>query len=195
MRERSPDQQPAAAPMLACPVHGTAEMVQRVSAVYKQGTRTAISPTSGVALVRTDLAVQLSPEPLVRLVGRAVLHAAAWATLTLVVTDALIESRHQPGTFAGPSPGTLVFVIGSLVLVLCLFVGRALLRVSRRSRVRRGRAAAREVWDAGWYCGRCDGVFFLPPRPGGAAAGALLSADVFRRMVWTAGGYTSWGKR
>jgi hypothetical protein len=63
--------------------------------------------------------------------------------------------------------------------------------VSRRqARLARGLAAAEEVWRQGWYCRRCDIVYFQPGyAPAGINTRVPLATGEFRRIVFAAGGY------
>jgi hypothetical protein len=62
--------------------------------------------------------------------------------------------------------------------------------VRRQRRLARGLPAAEEVWRHGWYCRRCDLVYFQPAyAPAGVDPRTPLTTGEFRRMVFTAGGY------
>jgi hypothetical protein len=73
-------------------------------------------------------------------------------------------------------PALAVFVAAGVLV--WLYVRRV--RVDRRQR--RGVPAARQVWEQGWFCHRCGGVYF-------ADAGRLLTPAHFRQLVARAGGY------
>jgi hypothetical protein len=62
--------------------------------------------------------------------------------------------------------------------------------VKRQRRLVRGLAAAEEVWRHGWYCRRCDVVYFQPGyAPPGVDPRTPLDTGDFRRIVFAAGGY------
>jgi hypothetical protein len=62
--------------------------------------------------------------------------------------------------------------------------------VRRRRRLIRGLAAAEEIWRHGWYCRRCDVVYFQPGyAPAGVNPQAPMSTGEFRALVFAAGGY------
>lgn len=62
--------------------------------------------------------------------------------------------------------------------------------VRRQKRLARGLAAAEDVWRHGWYCRRCDVVYFQPGyAPTGIDPRVPLTTDQFRRTVFAAGGY------
>jgi hypothetical protein len=85
---------------------------------------------------------------------------------------------------------TMLVLAGVCFAYAVACYGWAAARRASVARVRRGMPRALAVWRAGWYCERCDGVFFSAGSvPAGAAPGVLMSAGEFQHLVWDAGGY------
>jgi hypothetical protein len=176
------EQSAAGGQMILCPVHGTADLVRRVSAAYHDGT------------VRT--ALRLGPRPLLKPYRRFLEGAIVLTTfLALFAAPALRSVTDDTGESPQAKVAAVATMGAFILLPVALLYGVALIRVLRRSRVKRGMERAMPVWRAGWYCGRCDGVFFAgADRPASAPRDQLLPVEVFQQLVWTTGGYTDWGK-
>ena len=156
--------------VVSCPRHKGRDDVRRVSQVYAE--------------VASEL---LSPSPVLKSADRL-----AWAgTICGVVGAALLWIRADVG---GAASGPLLAgAIVCLAYALSCY-GWAAARRSRVVRVRQGMPRALAVWQAAWYCGRCDGVFFAPgTAPEGVVAGELMTPGEFQRLVWAAGGYVGHG--
>lgn len=62
--------------------------------------------------------------------------------------------------------------------------------VRRQRRLAHGLRDAEKVWRHGWYCRRCDVVYFQPGyAPPGVDPRVPLTTDEFRQVVFAAGGY------
>ena len=186
----------------ACPRHGDDHLVRSVSSVYSEGTAVSHSwgPVVGMAgghlvtgvsrhsgTVRTDLARRLSPRPDLKPAGGL----GCVGTMILLIGGVLVLFGQDANrTFHdGSGDGPVSFGVELIVLSACVWIP-AMVRSARRSRVERGLPKAVAVWQAGLYCGRCDGVFFpLGTERPEVDPGELISTDVFRSVVWTAGGY------
>jgi hypothetical protein len=185
-----------------CPSCGLLDRVQHVPAAYHgghsfyrgQGPAVAIpvgdsvvftnSQVSGVSV--TAVARALDPFPLPRrgggLLAAAIVPALAGSCFLLLPFSAFDDP--PPGGAAAKALGAAVLslpsvgVYGAAGVLVWLYARR--LREHRRQR--RGVPAARQVWERGWFCHRCGGVYF-------AEAGRLLSPAHFRQLVARAGGY------
>jgi len=185
-----------------CPSCGLLDRVQHVPAVYQgghafyrgQGPLVAVpagdgvvyasSQVSGVSV--TAVARSLDPFPPPRRGGGLV---AAVVTLALVGGCFLMlplsaVDDPPPGGAGGRVLGFALISLPSL----CVFVAAGVLvwlyvrRVRAHRRERRGVPAARQVWEQGWFCHRCGGVYFTD-------GGRLLTPAHFRQLVARAGGY------
>lgn len=82
-----------------------------------------------------------------------------------------------------------------MVSILCMAISGScliatFLALVRRHGIKRGRPAAEAVWRRGWYCARCAVVHFRAgEQPVGVDADQPLAPEVFRDIVWKAGGY------
>ena len=91
-----------------------------------------------------------------------------------------------PGGGAAEALGIALFSLPSL----CVFVAVGTLlwlyvrRVRAHRRQRRGVPAATQLWEQGWFCHRCGGVYFADVR-----SERLLTPAHFRQLVARAGGY------
>jgi hypothetical protein len=185
-----------------CPNCGLLDRVQHVPAAYHgghsfyrgQGPLVAIpagdsvvytnSQVSGVSV--TAVAQALDPFPPPRRGGGL---RAATFVLALAGSCFLLLPF---SAFDDPPPGgAAARVLGMAVLSLpavCVYGAAGVLvwlyvrRVREHRRQRRGVPAARQVWEQGWFCPRCGGVYF-------ADTGRLLTAAQFRQLVARAGGY------
>jgi hypothetical protein len=151
---------------VCCPNHKGLDRIRRVPVVYAEA---APDP--------------LSPLPVLKSADRL-----AWAGTICGAIGAIllwIGSAYR-GDISGP---TLAAASVCFAYALACY-GRAASRRASVVRVRRGMPRALAVWDAGWYCARCDGVFFTAAAlPAGANAGELMSAEEFQHLVWAAGGF------
>ncbi|MFI7002502.1 hypothetical protein [Nocardia sp. NPDC050175] len=143
------------------------------------------------------LAAFTAPEPTLRPTGCLV--AIALALLLLVVpvlpgvfliTNAELE---DPTNSTGDKIGTVLFAVfilfcAAIPALIALFV--VALRTRYNDRIHRGRPAARALWDGGFYCHRCGGVYWPYPPPGSdVPARQLIAPREFQHMVWRAGRY------
>jgi hypothetical protein len=75
--------------------------------------------------------------------------------------------------------------------LLCFLAGLAIfvraLRTRNRIIANLDIPTARAVWNSGWFCHRCGGVFFPVDTPHTVPTGRLLSPEEFRRVVHNAG--------
>ncbi|GHF91993.1 MULTISPECIES: hypothetical protein [Amycolatopsis] len=185
-----------------CPSCGLLDQVQHVPAVYHgghsffrgQGPTVAVpvgdglvytsSQVSGVSV--TAVARSLDPFPPPRRGGGLL---AATILLALVGSCFLllpfsVSDDPPPGGAVSEALGTALFALPSV----CVYVAAGVLvwlyvrRVRAHRRQRRGVPAARQVWEQGWFCHRCGGVYF-------ADSGRLLTPAHFRHLVARAGGY------
>lgn len=151
---------------VSCPCHKGRDHIRQVSVVYAEA---APAP--------------LSPLPVLKSADRL-----AWAGTICGAIGAVLlwlGSAYR-GDLSGP---TLAAASVCFAYALACY-GWAAIRRASVVRVRRGAPSALAVWRAGWYCARCDGVFFTPAAlPAGAVAGELMSAGEFQHLVWAAGGF------
>ncbi|MCR6482234.1 hypothetical protein M8542_05375 [Amycolatopsis sp. OK19-0408] len=185
-----------------CPQCGQLDQVQHVPAVYHgghafyrgQGPMVAVpagdavvytrSQVSGVSV--TAVARSLDPFPPPRRSG---------GLLAAVIALALVGSCFLAlplSSFDDPPPGGAASQALGIALIslpsLCVYVAAGVLvwlyvrRVRAHRRQRRGVPAAQQVWEQGWFCHRCGGVYFTD-------AGRLLTPAHFRQLVARAGGY------
>lgn len=150
-----------------CPRHKGADRIRQVSAVYAQ----AAAPP-------------LSPMPALRSADRL-----AWTGTICGGAGAILL---WTGVAVKGEVSGITLAIASLFFVYALACyGLASVRRANVVRVRRGMPRALAVWAAGWYCERCDGVFFTGAAvPAGAVAGEMMSPGQFQHLVWEAGGYS-----
>jgi hypothetical protein len=131
---------------------------------------------------------EAAPAPLSPLPALKSAERLAWAGTIIGAVGAVFVwlSTAVHGGVSGP---TLAAASVCFAYALACY-GWAAVRRAGVVRVRRGMPRALAVWQAGWYCERCEGVFFTATAlPAGAVAGELMSADEFQHMVWAAGGY------
>jgi hypothetical protein len=160
---------------IACPVHPDNPRIQQVSVLYAARTPRLLRPV-----------------PVLRAATRLAWTGTACGVLGAA---ALLAGAAIGGGAVGPS-----LIAGAICLAYALaFYGWAAARRARLGLIEQSRSGAMAVWQAAWYCDRCDGVFF---RPGTFSQGAMASAagmalgdDVvlsvaaFHRLVWQAGGF------
>jgi hypothetical protein len=185
-----------------CPSCGLLDRVQHVPAVYQgghsfyrgQGPLVAVpagdgvvyasSQVSGVSV--TAVARSLDPFPPLRRGGGLVAAVVALALVGgcfLMLPLSAVDDP-PPGGAGGRVLGFALISLPSL----CVFVAAGVLvwlyvrRVRAHRRERRGVPAARQVWEQGWFCHRCGGVYFTD-------GGRLLTPAHFRQLVARAGGY------
>jgi hypothetical protein len=185
-----------------CPSCGLLDRVQHVPAAYHgghsyyrgQGPAVAVSAGDGVLVTSsqvsgvsvTAVARSLDPFPPPRR-GGGLLAAA----IVLVMAGSCFLLL--PFSAAGdPPPGGVAAKVLAVALIslpaVCVYVTAGVLvwlyvrRVRAHRRRQRGVPAARQVWEQGWFCHRCGGVYF-------ADAGRLLTPEHFRYLVARAGGY------
>jgi hypothetical protein len=186
-----------------CPGCGLLDQVQRVPAVYQgghsffRGQAPAVVVPSGDGLVVaagrqvngvsvSAVARALDPFPPPRRGG---------GLLAAVIVLVLVGSCFLGlpfSAFEDPPPGGAASKVVGVAVVslpaLSVYVAAGVLvwlyvrRVRADRRQRRGVPAARQVWEQGWFCHRCGGVYF-------ADAGRLLTPAHFRQLVARAGGY------
>lgn len=184
-----------------CPSCGQLDQVQHVPAVYYgghsyyrgQGPTVAVPAGDGViytsgqvsGVTVTGVARALDPFPPRRRGRRARRgRGAAPDGGELLPVAAVLRGRR-------PSPGgTGGLVLGFALLALpsvCVFGGAGTLiwlyvrRVREYRRRRAGIPAAQALWEQGWFCHRCGGVYL--------AQGPLMAPARFRELVGEAGGY------
>ena len=159
---------------VACPVHPDNPRIQQVSVLYA-----AKAPRL------------LSPGPVLKAASRLAWTGTACGVLGVA---AIWVGNLVGGGAAGPA-----LIAGMACFAYALaFYGWAAARRARLGLIERGRPGAMAVWQAAWYCDRCDGVFFRPGtfRLGAMAVagvavgdGVVLTPAAFHRLVWQAGGY------
>jgi hypothetical protein len=187
-----------------CPSCGQLDRVQHVPAVYHgghsfyrgQGPMVAVpagdgvvytsSQVSGVSV--TGVARALDPFPPPRRNGGL---PAAVILLLMVGSCFLLLPL---SAVDDPPPGGAGSKVLGIALIslpsLCVYVAAGTLvwlyvrRVRAHRRQRRGVPAAQQVWEQGWFCHRCGGVYFADAR-----AERLLTPAHFRQLVARAGGY------
>lgn len=185
-----------------CPSCGLLDQVQHVPAVYRgghsffrgQGPLVSVPAGDGFVLTNTQVsgvsvtavARSLDPFPPPRrgggLLAAAIVLALAGSCFLLLPFSAIGDP--PPG---GPAAKVLGIAVISLPSV-CVYAATGVLvwlyarRVRAHRRQRRGVPAAQQVWEQGWFCHRCGGVYF-------ADAGRLLTPAHFRQLVARAGGY------
>ncbi len=157
-----------------CPRHKGLDHTRRVPVVYAQTAPPLLRPLP--ALKSAD-----------RLAWAGTLIGAAGAALLWTGAAA-----------RGGVSGAMLAAAGACFAYAIACYGWAGARRASIVRVRRGMPGAMAVWQAGWYCERCDGVFFPPGTSlpaadpaAGAGPGALMTAGDFQRLVWAAGGYAA----
>lgn len=200
---------------LVCPQHGDMHDVRRVTGLERQGTQrtTGKHGTTGLAVnggtvgvfgaagefsstTTSNLIEQMRPAPPYKEIfhGRAEFGPAE-------IVRSLIGYAFAFGIGGGSLYVALRYPPSKWVMlvVAAVFLGAAVvsvpitisyLRYNRR--IRRGLPQALELRSLGYYCARCDGVFF--PVGSKAAAcevptGELLSVEDFQRLIWSCGGY------
>lgn len=185
-----------------CPSCGQLDQVQHVPAVYHgghsfyrgQGPVMAVPAGDGVVVTRSQVsgvtvsavARALDPFPPRRTGGGLLAGAILLALLggLLLLVPFAVAGDPPPGGAASELLGVAFFSLPSL----CAFIAAGTLvwlyvrRVRAHRRQRRGVPAATQLWEQGWFCHRCGGVYF-------ADAGRLLSPSHFRQLVARAGGY------
>lgn len=170
--ERSTVEKSAPSLAVVCPRHKGLDHIRQVSVVYAEAAPALLRPMP--ALKSAD-----------RLAWTGTIIGLAGAVLIWIGAAARGEV----------SGATLAAASVCFAYALACY-GWAAVRRSSVVRVRRGMDSALAVWQKGWYCERCDGVFFPPGTcfpltalPASAVAGQLMSAGEFQHLVWTAGGY------
>ncbi|MGK3202031.1 hypothetical protein [Amycolatopsis sp. MEPSY49] len=185
-----------------CPSCGQLDQVQHVPAVYEgghsffrgQGPTVAVpigdglvytsSQVSGVSV--SAVARSLDPFPPPRRGGGLVAAVIALALAGSCFLALPLSAVDDP-----PPGGTASRALGIAMIslpALCVYAAAGVVvwlyvrRVRAHRRQRRGVPAARQVWEQGWFCHRCGGVYF-------ADAGRLLTPAHFRQLVARAGGY------
>jgi hypothetical protein len=188
-----------------CPSCGQLDQVQHVPAVYQgghsfyrgqgpvvavpagDGAIYAASQVNGVSV--TAVARALDPYPPPRRGGGLVA-----AAIALVVAGSCFLLLPFSAADDPPPGGAGSKALGFAVLSLpsaCVYVAAGVLvwlyvrRVREHRRQRRGVPAARQLWEQGWFCHRCGGVYFADAR-----SERLLTPEHFRQLVARAGGYT-----
>jgi hypothetical protein len=118
-------------------------------------------------------------------VGRGV-GAGAAALFGVIIGGNLVRvGTADAGAFASLAAGLLVCAAFAAAWTL-----GAVGVVKRQRRLARGLASAEEIWRHGWYCRRCDVVYFQPGyAPAGVDPRTPLDTGEFRRIVFAAGGY------
>jgi hypothetical protein len=151
---------------VSCPRHKGKDHIRQVSVAYAEAAPSLLSP--GPVLKSAD--------------------RLAWAgTICAVAGAALIWIRAVTG---GSASGPLIVAAIACFAYAIACYGWAAARRASLARIKRGMPGALAVWRAGWYCERCDGVFFSPgAAPAGVITGQLMSTGEFQHLVWAAGGY------
>ncbi|MBE1494891.1 hypothetical protein H4696_001991 [Amycolatopsis lexingtonensis] len=185
-----------------CPSCGQLDQVQHVPAVYHgghsfyrgQGPTVAVpagdgvvytsSQVSGVSV--TAVARSLDPFPPPRrnggLVAAVILLALVGSCFLLLPFSAADDPL--PGGEGAKALGFAVLSLPAFGVYLAagVLVWLYVRRVRAHRKQRKGVPAAQQVWEQGWFCHRCGGVYF-------AEAGRLLTPAHFRQLVARAGGY------
>jgi len=185
-----------------CPSCGLLDRVQHVPAAYEgghsfyrgQGPVVAVPAGDGVVVTNsqvsgvsvTAVARALDPFPPPRrgggLLAAAILLALVGSCFLLLPFS--VSDDPPPGGTAAEVLGFALFSLPSV----CVYAAAGVLvwlyvrRLREHRRQRRGVPAAQQVWEQGWFCHRCGGVYF-------ADAGRLLTPAHFRQLVARAGGY------
>jgi hypothetical protein len=188
-----------------CPHCGQIDQVQNVPAVVAGGHSTyrGASPMvgsapggvfvgyqqhGGVAVTETARGLNLVP-PWPRtgcLIVGVVLLSLGTLGLTNLAGKASapedLDAARQAGTAAGR------WLLPAMGLAITALLVWFLIRAMRtRSRIRRGMPAALAVWNSGWFCHRCGGVFFPAGTPHDVPTARLLSSREFQGIVHHAG--------
>ncbi|WP_372665189.1 hypothetical protein [Amycolatopsis kentuckyensis] len=185
-----------------CPSCGQLDQVQHVPAVYQgghaffRGQGPAVAVPAGDGFVYTSsqvsgvsvsaVARSLDPFPPPRRGGGLVAAVLALALVGSCLLALPLSAVDDP-----PPGGAGAAALGYAALslpALCVYAAAGVViwlyvrRIRAHRRQRRGVPAARQVWEQGWFCHRCGGVYF-------ADAGRLLTPAHFRQLVARAGGY------
>ncbi|HET6711470.1 hypothetical protein [Amycolatopsis sp.] len=185
-----------------CPSCGLLDRVQHVPAAYHgghsyyrgRGPAVAVPAGDGVVVTNsqvsgvtvTAVARALDPFPPPRrgggLLAAAIALALAGSCCLLLPLSAADDP--PPGGAAAKALGFTVLSLPAFAVYVAVgvLVWLSVRRVRAHRRQRRGVPAARQVWEQGWFCHRCGGVYF-------ADAGRLLTPAHFRHLVARAGGY------
>ncbi|WP_410670016.1 hypothetical protein [Amycolatopsis sp. cmx-4-68] len=187
-----------------CPGCGQLDRVQHVPAVYQgghsffrgqgpvvagpagDGVGYAGGQVSGVSVTAVARALDPFPPPLRGggLLAAVVVLALAGSCFLLLPFSAFDDP--PPGGAGSMALGIAVLALPSV----CVYVAAGVLvwlyarRLRERRRQRRGVPAAQQLWEQGWFCHRCGGVYFADAR-----AERLLTPAHFRQLVARAGGY------
>lgn len=200
---------------LVCPQHGDMHDVRRVTGLERQETRrtSGTHGSSGLVVGRgtigvfgaagefsstttSDLIEQMKPAPpLKEILGGShefgpseiIQSIIGYALAFGIGGGALYLALRYPAT-------TWVMLV---VAVVFLGAGVAsvpitLSNLRHNRRIRSGLPRALELRALGYYCARCDGVFFAIGSEAAALdvpTGELLTVAAFQRLVWTHGGY------
>jgi hypothetical protein len=157
---------PAESVAVSCPRHHGPDRIRQVSVVYAEAE-----------------SARLRPVPVLKSADRL-----AWAGTICGLAGAVLI---WVGTAIHGAVSATVLVLAGICFAYAIACyGWAAARRASVVRVRRGMPRALAVWQAGWYCERCDGVFFpATAAPAGAEPGVLMSAGEFQHLVWDAGGF------
>ncbi|WP_433179732.1 hypothetical protein [Actinoallomurus sp. CA-150999] len=141
-------------------------------------TRSSINVTSERRIVR-----ELTPAPAT---GGAA-GQALWALF--YAADAVISVVVAAKTSS--TTRTVFFLLAAIFALAAVVAVRSfVLHRSRDKRVEEGLPKARQAWNLGYYCGHCDGVFFVASPAGfDLPVRTLMPISDFRHHVWSAGGY------
>jgi hypothetical protein len=171
-RSRTTVEKSAQSLAVFCPRHKGMDHIRQVSVVYAEA-----APASLRTLPALKSADRL-----------------AWTGTVIGLTGA-VAIWIGTATHGAVTGATLAIASVCFAYALACY-GWAAARRASILRIRRGMPSAMAVWQAGWYCERCDGVFFPPgtslpaaTAPAGAVPGELMTAGDFQHLVWTAGGY------
>ncbi|WIX99885.1 hypothetical protein QRX60_38410 [Amycolatopsis mongoliensis] len=187
-----------------CPSCGLVDQVQHVPAVYQgghsffrgQGPAVAVptgdglgytsSQVSGVSV--TAVARALDPFPPPRrsggLLAAVIVLAMAGSCFLLLPFSAFDDP--PPGGAGARALGIAVISLPAVAIYVAtgVLIWLYVRRVRAHRRQRRGVPAATQLWEQGWFCHRCGGVYFADAR-----AERLLTPAHFRQLVARAGGY------
>ena len=185
-----------------CPSCGLLDQVQHVPAVYHgghsfyRGQGPAVAVPAGDGLVSTSsqvsgvsvtaVARSLDPFPPPRRGGgllAAVIVLAMVGSCFLLLPFSAADDP-PPGGAGAKALGFAVLSVPAFAVYVAagVLVWLYVRRVRAYRRQRRGVPAAQQVWEQGWFCHRCGGVYF-------ADSGRLLTPAHFRHLVARAGGY------